>query len=78
MTNKLNRLNLLFYSSDHLAYIPHVEFLQDESTNEHLIFKFKPMIDGEFPNGVRMLINATLRHFDPAPYYFDMTPGEFI
>jgi hypothetical protein len=52
-----------------------VEFLKSESTNEYLVFKWKPRIDGEFPDGVRMHMTAILSHFGNSSYYFDMTPG---
>jgi hypothetical protein len=62
------------HPSDRAAYIQPHEFLKNESTNEYLIFKWKPTVEGEFPNGVRMNMTAMLQHFDPSYYYFDMTP----
>ncbi len=67
---------MFFFSADRKAYSSRVEFLKNESTNEYLIFKWKPTIDGEFPNGVRMNMTAILPYFDVSSYYFDMTPGE--
>ncbi len=70
-------MNVCFFSSPNLlAYLSRVEFLRNESTNEYLVFKWKPTIDGEFPNGVRMHMKAMLPYFDLSSYYFDMTPGE--
>ncbi|CAF4650162.1 unnamed protein product [Rotaria socialis] len=59
---------------DHTTYISRVEFLKNESTSEHLVFKWKPTVDGEFPDRVQMHMKAMLPHFDESSYYFDMTP----
>jgi hypothetical protein len=61
----MTNTNVCFFSSPNLlAYLSRV------------VFKWKPTIDGEFPNGVRMHMKAMLPHFDASSYYFDMTPGE--
>ena len=54
----------------------HVKFVKNESTNEYLVFQWKPMKNGEFPDGVRMHMKAILPYFDVSSYYFDMTPGK--
>ncbi|CAM4811007.1 unnamed protein product [Rotaria magnacalcarata] len=61
-------------SPDHTAYISRVEFLKNESTSEYLAFKWKPTVDGEFPDRVRMHMEVVLPYFEPSSYYFDMTP----
>lgn len=65
----------MYFSSDSPAYVSRFEFLKNESTNENLIFKWKPAVEGVFPNGIRMHMKAMLRYFDPSSYYFDMTPS---
>lgn len=59
-----------------MAYISRFEFLKNESTNEILAFKWKPTVDGEFPDRVRMHMKAALPHFNQSSYYFDMTPSK--
>ena len=56
--------------------MPRVEFLKNESTNEYLTFKWRPMIDGIFPKGVLMDMQATLPYFGTSRYRFEMNPGE--
>ncbi len=65
----------MIFSSDRKAY-SRFEFLKNESTNEYLIFKWKPTTEGEFPNGVRMNMKAILPYFNESSYYFDMTPSK--
>lgn len=59
-----------------MAYRERPEFLNNESTKEVLVFKFKPVNDGEFPNNLRMNMTQMLRHFEPSWYVFDMTPSK--
>ncbi len=68
--------SFFFYSSlDQRAYIGPPEFLENESTDEFLVYKWKPNVEGEFPDGVRMHMKQLLDYFEPSEYYFDMTPG---
>ncbi|CAF1123734.1 unnamed protein product [Rotaria sordida] len=66
--------NEISHSPDNLAYVSRVEFLEQESTNEYLTFKWRPITDGKFPPRVRMHMKAMLPYFNVSSYYFDMTP----
>jgi hypothetical protein len=61
---------------DRRAYETQHEFLKNESTDEYLVFKWKPSVDGEFPNGVIMDMKIRLPYFGTSYYRFDMTPSE--
>jgi hypothetical protein len=69
-------LCFLLFSFDPPAYIQPFEFLKNESTNQYLVIKWRPTIEGKFPNGVLMNMTQMLPHFDVSSYIFDMTPGE--
>ncbi len=58
------------------AYRTNHEFLKNESTNEYLVFKWVPNVDGEFPDRILMNMSVNLPHFTPLYYIFDMTPSE--
>ncbi|CAF3724536.1 unnamed protein product [Rotaria sordida] len=66
--------NEISHSPDNLAYVSRVEFLEQESTNEYLTFKWRPITDGKFPPRVQMHMKAMLPYFNVSSYYFDMTP----
>ena len=58
-----------------MVYNPRFEFCRNESTENLLIFKWKPMVDGEFPNGLRMRMKVSGSYFNTSVYQFDMTPS---
>ncbi len=73
---RIIRLVLLFSRADRTAYIPRYEFLENESTNEYLVFKWRPSVDGVFPKGVWMHMWQLLDHFKPSEYVFEIIPGK--
>ncbi|CAF0721344.1 unnamed protein product [Adineta ricciae] len=56
------------------SYKEDYEFLKNESTNNYLVFRLEPMVEGQFPAGVKMNIKITLPYFGTSQYRFDMTP----
>jgi hypothetical protein len=68
------KFNETTYSADRTAYIPRYEFLKNESTNEYLVFKWRPTVDGVFPKGVWMHMWQLLDHFKPSKYDFEIIP----
>jgi hypothetical protein len=64
------------FSSEKNVYHTDFEFVKNESTDELLVFKWEPIIKGQFPNGLKMRMKAILPYFDDSTYYFDMTPGK--
>ena len=59
------------------SYRTQYEFSINESTDEYLVFKWKPNVDEEFPNGVMMNMKIRLPYFGTSFYRFNMTPSEF-
>jgi hypothetical protein len=60
------------------AYTQQYKFLTNESTDEYLVFQWRPTVDGQFPSGVLMNIKITLPFFGTMQYRFDMTPSEYV
>ncbi|UJR21630.1 hypothetical protein I4U23_024707 [Adineta vaga] len=56
------------------SYKEQYEFLKNESTNDYLVFRWEPTVNGQFPNDVKMNIKITLPFFGTSQYRFDMTP----
>ena len=70
------QFDVVLSSLANMAYRHPHEFLNNESTKEVLVFKFRPTVDGEFPNYLRMNMTQMLRYFEPSWYIFDMTPSK--
>jgi hypothetical protein len=58
------------------AYSFDYEFLENESMNDDLVFKWIPNVDGQFPDGVLMNMSVKSQHFRNLSCHFNMTPGE--
>ncbi|CAF4856181.1 unnamed protein product, partial [Rotaria sp. Silwood2] len=54
------------------------ELVKIDKINNTLTFRWFPMNDGVFPEGLQMLIRETSQYFDSTDYLMDMTPSFLI
>ncbi|CAF3113306.1 unnamed protein product [Rotaria sp. Silwood2] len=65
-------------SSKENAYNQLPELVKIDKINNTLTFRWFPMNDGVFPEGLQMLIRETSQYFDSTDYLMDMTPSFLI